>query len=125
VTDIDADLQSLFDDRLRGMTPPPRPARRARRNLRVAAAAAIATLVFAGVGLAMDVNSVAAANGADCAGFLTKVQVWAQSHRSDLAGTDHSAAKAELAKMVANSGCTPHDATHDASHVRSHTGPHH
>jgi hypothetical protein len=121
VTDIDMDLKRVFDERLRAVTPPPRTRRRPRGRLRVVAAAAIATLAFAGVGLAMDVNSVAATNGVDCASFLAKMQVWAQSHRSDLAGTDHSAAKAELAKMVASSGCAPHDATHD----QSHTGPHH
>jgi hypothetical protein len=122
VSDIDMDLKRVFDERLRPVAPPPRTKRRPRKRLRVAAAAAaMATVAFAGVGLAMDVNSVAATNGLDCASFPTKLQVWAQSHRSDLAGTDHSAAKAELAKMVAASGCAPHDATHD----RSQTRPHH
>jgi hypothetical protein len=121
VTDIDVELKRLFDDRLEPMKPPPRTMRRTSGRLRVAAAAATAAVVIAGAGLAIDVNSVAAANGVDCAGFLTKLHVWAQSHRGDLVGTDHSAAKAELAKMVAESGCAPHDATHDASHI----GPHH
>jgi hypothetical protein len=121
VSDIDMDLKRVFDERLRAVAPPPRTKRRPRKRFRIAAAAAIATVALAGVGLAMDVNSVAATNGLDCASFPTKLQVWVQSHRSDLAGTDHSAAKAELAKMVAASGCAPHDATHD----RSHTGPHH
>ena len=122
MTDIDAEVKRLFDERLAGVNPPPLTTRQRRRPLRVAAAAATAALVFAGAALAMDVNSVAAANGADCATFVAKVQLWAQSHRSDLAGGDHSAAKAELAKMVAESGCSPHDATHDASHTG---GPHH
>src|ERR671936_808570 len=111
MSDIDVELKSLFDERLRTLNPPPRTRRPRRTRLGVAAAAATAT----------HVNSVAAANGVDCANFYTKVQVWAQSHRSDVAGTDHSAAKAELARMVAQSGCAQHDATHDASHV----GPHH
>ena len=122
MTDIDTELKRLFDARLEGVKPPPLIAGGQRRRLRVAAAAATAALVLAGAAFAVDVNSVAAANGADCATFVTKVQLWAQSHRSDLAGTDHSAAKAELAKMVAASGCSPHDATHDASHGG---GPHH
>ena len=121
MTDIDLDLKRVFDERLRAVAPPPPTKRRPRKRLRFAVAAAIATVAFTGVGLATDVNSVAATNGVDCASFPTKLRVWAQSHRSDLAGTDHSAAKAELAKMVAASGCAPHDATHD----RSHTGPHH
>jgi len=118
---LDTDLKRLFDEGLGAVTPPPRPRRRPRGRFQVAAAAAIAIVAFAGVGLAMDVNSVAATNGLDCAGFTTKVQLWAQSHRSDLPGTDHSAAKAELGRMVAESGCAMHDPTHH----RSHAGPHH
>ena len=121
MSDIDVELKSLFDERLRTLNPPPRTRRPRRTRLGVAAAAATATLVLAATAVAMDVNSVAAANGVDCANFYTKVQVWAQSHRSDVAGTDHSAAKAELARMVAESGCSPHDSTHNASHA----GPHH
>ena len=121
MSDIDMDLKRVFDERLRAVAPPPLTKRRPHKRLRIAAAAAIATAAFAGVGLAMDVNSVAATNGLDCASLPTKLQVWAQSRRSDLAGTDHSAAKTELTKMVAASGCASHDATHD----RSQTGPHH
>ena len=122
MTDIDVALKRLFDERLGGMEPPAPTTRRPRRRLRVAMAAVTGAVVFGGAALAIDVNSVAAANGADCASFPTKVQLWALSHRSDLAGTDHSAAKAELARMVADSGCSPHDATHDASHTG---GAHH
>ena len=121
MTDVDMELKRLFDQRLGALTPPPRSGRRAPPHARLASAALAVTLAIAAGGLVFDVNSVAAANGADCASFLTKVQVWAQSHRNDLAGADHSAAKAELAKLVAESGCSPHDATHDASHA----GPHH
>lgn len=121
MNDIDVQLKALFDQRLGALEPPPHTTHPTRRPVRVLAAAATAVIAVAGVGLVMDVNSVAATNGADCANFLTKVQVWAQSHRSDLAGTDHSAARAELARMVAASGCAPHNAGHDASH----TGPHH
>jgi hypothetical protein len=71
----------------------------------------------------MNVNAVSAANGADCADFLTKVQVWAQVHWSDLSLTDHSAAKAELSRIVAQSGCPVHDSSHDRTHSGS--GPHH
>ena len=124
MSDIDVELKRLFDERLEAMEPPLPTSRRRHRRLRVATAAATAALAFAGAALAIDVNSVAAANGADCATFLTKVQVWAQSHRSDLAWTDHRAARVELAKLVAESGCSPHDATHDASHS-GHSGPHH
>ena len=120
MTDIDVELKRVFDDRLEPMKPPPPARPRTGRRLRIAAAAATATVVIAGAGLAIDVNSVAAANGVDCAGFLTKLHVWAQGHRGDLVGMDHSAAKAELAKMVSESGCAPHDATHDASHTGSH-----
>jgi hypothetical protein len=121
MTDIDMELKRLFDQRLGALTAPSPTVRPAPSRLRRAAAAVTVIVVFAGAGLVFDVNSVAAANGADCAGFLTKVQVWAQSHRNDLVGTDHAAAKAELAKLVAESGCPRHDATHDASRI----GPHH
>jgi hypothetical protein len=121
VNDMDMEVKHLFDERLGALAPPPRTERKPRRRLRVAAAAAIATFAFAGAGLVVDVNAVAATNGADCANFLTKVQLWAQSHRSDLTATDHSAAKADLARLVAASGCSPHGASHDSMH----TGPHH
>ena len=121
MSDIDMELKRLFDQRLGALTPPSARGHRAFRRLRLAAVAMTVTVAFAGAGLLFDINSVAAANGADCASFLSKVQVWAQSHRNDLAGTDHSAAKAELAKLVAASGCSRHDATHDASR----TGTHH
>lgn len=121
MTDIDMDLKRLFDERLGAVTPLPRRGRRAHRSFRIAVGAGIAALVIAGAGVAADVNTVAATNGLGCADFLTKVQAWAQIHRSDLARTDHSAAKAELAKMVAEAGCAPHDAAHDRSHI----GPHH
>jgi hypothetical protein len=122
MSDIDSDLKRLFDDRLAAMVPPPRTARpRWRRG--IGPTAAIVTLTLVGTALALDVNSVAASSGADCASFLTKVQVWAQVHRSDLPWTDHTAGRAELAKMVAASGCSPHDSTHDRTHPV--TGTHH
>ena len=121
MTDIDMELKRLFDQRLGALTPPSTSRRPAPRRLGLAAAAVTVTLALAGGALVFDVNSVAAANGADCASFLTKVQVWAQSHRNDLVGTDHAAAKAKLAKLVAESGCPRHDATHDARRI----GPHH
>jgi len=121
MSDLDADLKRMFDERLASMAPPPRAARPPRR--RGVLSAAIATLALVGMALALDVNSVAASSGADCAGFVTKVQVWAQVHRADLPWTDHSAAKAELARMVATTGCSPHDSTHDSTHPV--TGAHH
>ncbi len=119
-SDIDMELKRLFDERLRTAAPA-NTRRAAHPRLRAAAMVATAAVVVAGAGVVVDVNSVAATNGVECSSFLTKLQVWAQSHGSDLAGTDHSAARAELAALVARSGCSPHDASHDASH----TGPHH
>lgn len=74
------ELKRLFDKRLQGVEPPARTSRRRRRQLRVAAAAVSGTVAMAAGALAIYVNSVAAANGADCGSLLTKVQVWAQSH---------------------------------------------
>lgn len=122
MSDIDADLKRMFDERLAAAVPPPRSAHRGRRR-GVFPAAALAALILVATALALDVNGVAAASGADCASFLTKVQVWTQVHRSDLPWADHSAAKAELAKVVAASGCSPHDSTHDRTHPV--TGTHH
>ena len=116
MTDVDLDLKRLFDERLGGMSAGPRPKRRARGGARVVAGAAAGAIVLVGAGFALDVNQVAASSGADCAGFLTKVQIWAQSHRTGLGVTDHEAARAELAKMVAQSGCSPHPSNHDGTH---------
>ena len=121
MSDIDADLKNLFDERLGGLNPPPRSRRHARRRGgRVAAVAATAALALTAA-FAMEVNAFADATGMGCADFQTKVQVWAQGHWSNPFG-DHSAAKAELANMVAASGCSVHDSNHDASHSG---GPHH
>ena len=121
MSDIDSDLKNLFDERLGGLHAParskPRARRRGRRVAVVAATAAIAlTAAFA-----VEVNAFADTTGVGCANFQTKVQVWAQGHWSNPFG-DHPAAKAELAKMVAASGCSVHDSNHDASHS---AGPHH
>lgn len=118
--DIDLDLKRVFDTRLTGITPPQRPARGARSRARLALTAGLVTLALVGAGFAFDVNSAAAATGAGCADFGTKVQVWAQAHRAD-AATDHAAARAELAKLVADSGCDLHDGTHTSPP----SGPHH
>ena len=122
MSDVDADLKRIFDERLAATVPPPRSTYRRRRR-GVFPAAATAMLILVATALALDVNAVAAASGADCASFLTKVQVWTQVHRGELPWTDHSAAKAELAKVVATSGCSPHDSTHDRTHPV--TGTHH
>src|SRR5919204_4915030 len=70
MTDIDMELKRLFDQRLGALTPPPRSGRRAHPHARLASAAVAVTLAIAAGGLVFDVNSVAAANGADCASFL-------------------------------------------------------
>ena len=115
MSDVDPDLKRLFDRQLAALTPPP-PVAHHRRQPSIVPAAAAGILVLVGTAFAFNVNSVAAASGADCASFLTKVQVWAQVHRSELPWTDHSAAHSQLAAMISATGCSPHDSTHDQNH---------
>jgi hypothetical protein len=74
MTDIDTQLKRVFDDQLSRFQAPPR--RQRSRTWGVTVTAAIATLVFALAGVALDVNRVAAANGIDCANLMQKVEFW-------------------------------------------------
>ena len=60
----------------------------------------IATLVFAGAGLALDVQSVAAANGGGCVNLLAKVELWVRK----VSGTPLDVRKL-VAKMAREEGC--------------------
>lgn len=116
MSDIDMELKAVFDQRLSAVQPPPRAKPMPRRRMRVVAAVVAATVAAAGAGFVLDINAVAATSGADCASFPAKVQIWAQAHRGGLAQLDHPASRAEFAKMVADSGCSPHSQSHDHTH---------
>jgi len=97
------DLKRAFDRRL-GTFIAPWPARRSRasRISRVLIGAGVATLIFAGGGLALDVESVAAANGG-CGNVLTKLQMWSATKLSgDMTTLE---IKATIAKIARESGC--------------------
>ena len=102
--DLDFQLKQVFDERLGRFDAPPR-RRRSRSWRRLAVGAAIASLMFAGAGVAVDVNTVAAANGAGCANVLEKVQLWAHSHGGAAAKIDTDRL---LAKLAAHGGCEKH-----------------
>ena len=65
VTDIDMDLKRVFDERLRGVTLPHAPGTARADALKSWPQRRSRQSLFAGVGLAMDVNSVAATSGLD------------------------------------------------------------
>jgi hypothetical protein len=103
VTDLDMDLKRAFDRRLAPFTPPTRAARpRASRTARVLLGTALATLIFAGAGLAMDVQSVAAANGGGCVNLVAKLEMWVKKVTGELTTLD---LKTHLAKIAREDGC--------------------
>ena len=91
--DLDPQLKQAFDDRLGRFDVATR--RRRSRPWRVLTVGiAAASLILGGAAFAADVNTIAAANGAECAQVFAKVQLWVQSHAGDpalhqLAGEHH------------------------------------
>lgn len=91
--DLDLQLKQVFDERLSRFAVATR--RRRPRPWRVLAVGiAAASLTLGGAAFAADVNTVAAANGAECTHVFAKVQLWFQSHAGDpalhqLAGEHH------------------------------------
>ena len=80
--DLDLQLKQAFDDRLGRFDVATR--RRRSRPWRVLAVGiAAASLTLGGAAFAADVNTIAAANGAECAHVFAKVQLWVQSHVGD------------------------------------------
>jgi hypothetical protein len=80
--DVDLELKQVFDERLSTFQAPERH-RRSRLRSRLVVGVATASLVFAGVAFASDVNTVAAANGVDCANAIEKIQVWVRWHADE------------------------------------------
>ena len=99
--DIDLALKRTFDERLRGFVPPARSPRPS-RSTRVLIGAGVATLVFAGAGLAIYVESVAAANGG-CADVFAKIKIWtATKVNTDMTPLE---IKAVISKIARDAGC--------------------
>jgi hypothetical protein len=82
--DLDPQLKQAFDDRL-GRFDVARRRRSSRTGRVLAVGIAAASLTLGGAAFAADVNTVAAANGAECAHVFAKVQLWVQSHAGDSA----------------------------------------
>ena len=103
MTDLDMELKRACDQRLhRYIAPSPAARPRASRVTRVLVGTGIATLIFAGAGLAMDVQSVAAANGGGCVNLVAKLEMWVKKVTGDLTLLD---VKAHLAKIAREEGC--------------------
>ena len=107
--DLDVQLKRAFDERLSRFQAP---ARRHRSRSWRHAAIGVATglLIFAGAAFATDVNTVAAANGVDCANAVEKIQLWVSLHADDAS----HAGKAR----------PPHDANHVLATIAAHGGCH-
>lgn len=106
--DLDLQLKQVFDERLSSFQAPERH-RGSRLRRRLVVGVATASLVFAGAAFASDVNTVAAANGVDCANAIEKIQVWVRSHADEAshAGKDLPPLDTNrlLAKIAAHGGC--------------------
>ena len=103
MTDLDMDLKRAFDRRLASFTPPTPAARpRPSRSARVLFGAGVATLIFAGAGLAMDVQSVAAANGGGCVNLVAKLEMWVKKVTGELTPLD---VKTYVTKLAREDGC--------------------
>ena len=75
MTDIDMELKRVIDQRLSQFEPPAR--RKRARSWRMAVIAAVAAVVIALGGVALDMSTVAAASGVDCPNLIAKVEFWA------------------------------------------------
>ena len=103
MSDLDVDLKRAFDQRLRGyIAPSPTMRPRASRSARILVGAGVATLIFAGAGLALDVESVAAANGGGCVNLVAKLEMWVKKMTGELTPLD---VKTHLAKIAREAGC--------------------
>jgi hypothetical protein len=103
--DLDLQLKQVFEERLSRFDVAPR--RRRPRTWRVLAVGiAAASLTLGGAAFAADVNTVAAANGAECAHVFAKIQLWVQSHAGDPAS--HQLAGEHHAITAVDGGCHGH-----------------
>ena len=103
MTDLDMDLKRAFDERLRSyIAPTPTTRTRTSRSARILVGAGVATLIFAGAGLALDVESVAAANGGGCVNLVAKLEMWVKKVTGELTPLD---VKTHLAKIAREAGC--------------------
>ncbi len=80
--DLDLELKQVFDERLSTFQAPERRRHSSVRS-RLIVGVATVLLVFSGAAFASDVNTVAAANGVDCANALEKIQVWVRWHADE------------------------------------------
>ena len=103
--DLDPQLKEAFDDRLGRFDVATR--RRRPRPWRVLAVGiAAASLTLGGAAFAADVNTIAAANGAECAHVFAKVQLWVQSHAGDSAARHQVSGEHHL--IIATEGACQH-----------------
>ena len=104
--DLDLQLKQVFDERLSRFAVVTR--RRRSRPWRVLAVGiAAASLTLGGAAFAADVNTVAAANGAECAHAFAKLQLWVQSHAGDPAAR-HQLSGEHHPIIVPDGGCQGH-----------------
>jgi hypothetical protein len=103
--DLDLQLKQAFDDRLSRFDVAIR--RRRSRPWRVLAVGiAAASLSLGGAAFAADVNTIAAANGAECAHVFAKIQLWVQSHSGDSAARHQLSSEHHL--IIATDGACQH-----------------
>ena len=106
-SDLDLELKQVFDERLGSFQAPER-RRHSRMRSRLIVGVATVLLVFSGTAFASDVNTVAAANGVDCANPLEKIQVWVRWHADEASHAGKAPthdADHLLAKIAAHGGC--------------------
>ena len=103
--DLDLELKQVFDERLSTFQAPERRRHSSARSRFIAGVATV-LLVFSGAAFASDVNTVAAANGVDCANALEKIQVWVRWHADEAS---------HLGKPLP---------THDTDHLLANTAAH-
>jgi hypothetical protein len=104
--ELDVQLKQVFDERLsRFDVATRRPRSRLWRALAVGIVAG--SLTLGGAAFAADVNTVAAANGAECAHAFAKLQLWVQSHASDTTAR-HQLVGEHHPITAADGGCQGH-----------------
>jgi len=105
--DRDLQLKQVFDERLSRFDAPTR-RRRSHVWRRLAVGVATVSLIFAGAAFATDVNTVAAANGAECAHAFAKLELWVRSHAGELAVRHQPDGGEHHPNIIADGGCQGH-----------------
>ncbi|OLC10753.1 MAG: hypothetical protein AUH39_01240 [Chloroflexi bacterium 13_1_40CM_67_9] len=105
--DLDPQLKQVFDERLSRFDAPTR-RRRSHLWLRLAVGVATVSLILGGAAFATDVNAVAAANGAECAHAIAKLELWVRSHAGEPAARHQPVGGEHHLITIADAGCQGH-----------------